>query len=418
VSLGALWYGLTWVGTLGATALTAHALVNRRLLRSPAADPPQVDERVSVLVPARDEEGTIGSCLADLRGQVRVPDLEILVFDDGSGDGTADVVRKVAESDRRVRLLTGVRLPSGWLGKPHACHRLAAAAGGSVLVFVDADVRLAPQALAATVDLLRSGGTDLVSPYPRQIALSSAERLVQPLQQWAWLTTLPLRIAERSPRTSLSAACGQLIAVDARAYRRAGGHRAVRGKVLEDIELLRAVKRSGGCGGLADGTALASCRMYRDWPSVRDGWSKSLWAAFGGRVPAAVLLAALAVLYMVPVVSALGAPVLGAGPALVGLVGYLAGVAGRCLCARRTGGRCLPDGLAHPLSIVLLGWLTVLSCSRAGAGRLSWKGRTIPVLSGRSAPRARRLPRRRASGVGARCAVCPIRKTPPEEGRS
>lgn len=385
---GPFWEHLTWVGTLGAVALTVHALVNRRLLRVPAADPPEVAERVSVLVPARDEELTLGNCLADLRQQAGVPDLEILVLDDGSTDGTADVARRAARLDRRVRLLTGEPLPAGWLGKPHACHGLAGAATGSVLVFVDADVRLAPHALASTVDLLRSAGTDLVSPYPRQVALCPAERLLQPLQQWSWLTCLPLRVAENSPRPSLSAACGQLLAVDAAAYRRAGGHRAVRDRVLEDVELLRAVKRSGGRGGVADGTALASCRMYRDWPSVRDGWSKSLWAAFGGPARAAAVLGALAVLYVVPALAALG----GSG---VGLVGYLAGTAGRCVCAGRTGGRRLPDGLAHPVSVALLGWLTARSCSRHRSGRLTWKGRTIPVPSGQSVPRTRRAPARR-----------------------
>ena len=110
-----------------------------------------------------------------------------------------------------------------------------------------------------------------------------AERLVQPLVPWLWATTLPLRLAERSPRPSLAAANGQFLVLT-RARRTSGpaGHAAVRGEVLEDIALLRAVKRSGGRGGPIDGSRLAACRMYDGWPALRDGYAKSLWAAVGG----------------------------------------------------------------------------------------------------------------------------------------
>ena len=178
-------------------------------------------------------------------------------------------------------MLRGEPLPSGWWGKPHACQQLADDVDADVLVFVDADVVLEPHAVAATVALLRWSGLDLVSPYPRQVAVSAAERLVQPLLEWSFLTTLPLRAAERSPRPSLAAANGQFLAVDALAYRRAGGHAAVRAEMLEDIALLRAVKRAGGRGGVVDGSGLAACRMYDGWPAIREGYAKSLWSAFG-----------------------------------------------------------------------------------------------------------------------------------------
>ena len=109
-----------------------------------------------------------------------------------------------------------------------------------------------------------------------------AERLVQPLVPWLWATTLPVRIAERSPRPSLAAATGQFLVLTRRGYDRAGGHAAVRGEVLEDIALLRAVKRAGGRGGPVDGSRLASCRMYDGWPALRDGYAKSMWGAVGG----------------------------------------------------------------------------------------------------------------------------------------
>jgi hypothetical protein len=362
---------LTWVGSLGAIALTAHSFVNLRAVRAPSRDPEPIAERVSVLLPVRDEANQVAGCLTDLLDQAGVPDLEILVLDDRSTDGTADVVRRVAGADPRVRLLAGQSPPDGWLGKPHACHQLGQAATGSVLVFLDADVRLAPHALAASVGLLRGAGLDLVSPYPRQLAETVPERLLQPLIAWSWLTTLPVTLVEQSSRESLAAANGQLIAVDSAAYRAAGGHLAVRDRVLDDIGLIRAVKRSGGRAGVADGSQVAQCRMYSSWSQVRDGYGKSLWEAFGSPAGAAGVIAGLGLLYVVP-------PAAAVRGSLIGLAGYAAAVAGRYAIAERTGGRSLPDCLAHPASVVLLGWLTADSFRRHRQGSLSWKGRRLP----------------------------------------
>lgn len=366
-----LWRTLTWVGSAGAIAATAHTFANLGALRRPVPDPLPVPERVSVLIPARDEAARIGACLASVLDQVSLPDLEILVLDDGSTDGTAGVARRAAGADPRVRILPGDPLPDGWLGKPHACDQLARAATGGVLVFLDADVVLAPQAVAATVQLLRASELDLVSPYPRQLAETWSERLVQPLLQWSWLTFLPLGVAERSSRPSLSAGNGQLLAVDAEVYRRVGGHRAVRADVLDDVALVRTVKGAGGRGGVVDGTGLATCRMYENWPQLRDGYEKSLWAAFGSPGGAAVVVAALGVLYVVPPIAALRG-------SLVGLAGYGAAVTGRYVVAERTGGRSVPDSFGHPASMALLGVLTATSWLRRRRGTLQWKGRRLP----------------------------------------
>ena len=353
------------VGSALAAAGAAHAAVNAALLRRPDPDAAPPPGRVSVLLPVRDEAPRVEACVRALLAQRG--DVEVLVLDDGSADGTAELARRAG-----ARVLSGRPLAPGWLGKPHACQQLADAAdpASAVLVFVDADVLLAPGAVAATVDLLERLGLDLLCPYPRQLAATPGERLVQPLLQWSWLTFLPLRVAERSLRPSLSAANGQLLAVRREAYDRAGGHAAVRGEVLEDVALLRAVKAAGGRGGVADGTDLASCRMYDGWAELRDGYTKSLWSAFGSRPGAAAVLGLLAVAYVVPAAAALAG-------SRVGLAGYAAGVTGRVVSAARTGGRVGPDALAHPLSVVALGALTVRSWRARTAGTLSWKGRTL-----------------------------------------
>ena len=376
-------------GSAGAALLAVHAAVNARLLRRPDPAPPATPLTVAVLLPARDEASRITGCIRSLMTQTGVPNLRVIVLDDASSDGTAELVRSLAGENPQVRVVSSaLEPPPGWLGKPYACQRLADLADTAdtadtadppthlpdVLVFIDADVVLAPHALAATVALLQQTGLDLVSPYPRQVALTPTERLTQPLLQWSWLSFLPLRLAETSAAPSLAAANGQLLAVRRDSYRRAGGHRAVRGEVLDDVALLRAVKRSGGRGAVVDGTDLATCRMYAGWESVREGYTKSLWSAFGSPSGAAVAAGLLTWLYVLPPTAAL----LGSR---MGALGYAAGVAGRVISGRRTGARVLPDALGHPVGIAILVGLTGRSVAGRRRGTLAWRGRPLTPSS-------------------------------------
>jgi Glycosyl transferase family 2 len=348
---------IAWVAAVIVGMLTVHAAVNALLLRRPDTGDRPVNQTVAVLLPVRDEAARIEPCLRALLAQRGVPNLEILVLDDGSTDDTTDIIGAVGG----VRLLTGAPLPPGWLGKPYACAQLAAATDAEILVFVDADVVLAPNAVAASVAML--DGFDLLSPYPKIVGQS----LVQPLLQWSWLTFLPLRAMERSRRPALAAAGGQFLVARAAAYRAAGGHAAVRDRVLEDIELARAVKRAGGRIALADGSSLATCRMYGSWRELIDGYGKSLWASFGSAAGAAGVIALLTTLYVLPIGTF----------SLAGLAAYALGVAGRVVTARATGARAFPEALAHPVSILLFAGLVVVSFRRRRQGRLTWKGRRI-----------------------------------------
>ena len=368
-------------GSAGAALGTAHLAVNLRRLRTPPnahrgarAPAARGGPSVSVLIPARNEAGRLGPCLSAVLESEHV-DFEVLVLDDESNDDTAGVARRTAAGDARVRVLTGTPPPAGWLGKPHACAQLAAAARGEVLVFLDADVLLARDGLARTVAMV--DGLDLVSPYPRQITDGVVSRLVQPLLQWSWLTFLPLRLAEESARPVLTAANGQLLACDAGVYRSVGGHGAVRDEVVEDVALARAFKRAGFRATVADGTGVAVCQMYMTAAELRDGYAKSLWAAFGSPAGALGVMGLLNLLYVVPAVAAVRATHAGRmRDAAVPAFGYGAGVAGRVLAARRTGGRPA-DACLHPVSVVALTVLTALSWWRRLTGRLVWRDRAI-----------------------------------------
>ena len=346
--------------------LLVQTVVNAFLLRRPARGG-HVMEQVSLLLPVRDEADRVTECLRSLLCQRGLTDAEVVVYDDASTDGTADVVRALGGA--RVRLLAGSDLPDGWLGKPHACAQLAATASGSILVFIDADVVLADDAVAGAISLLRSRRLQYVSPYPRQLTGSLLERLVQPLLWWSWLSFLPLRLAERSRRPSMAAANGQLLVVDADAYRNAGGHAVVKDAVVEDMALARSLARSGARGVFVDGSAIARCRMYAGPRALVDGYAKSAWCAFGR--PAGAVAAALAFVTIAVLPWALLGVTNWAWPAAVG------GPAGRLVAAWRSGQRPLVDALAHPLSAVAFAVIVAISLRRHRTGKLAWKSRVL-----------------------------------------
>lgn len=248
--------------------------VNLAVFRAPRAPGGSDVPRVSILIPARDEARNIAAALDRALAQ-RDADVEVIVLDDGSTDATAAIVAERARADTRVRLARGAPLPPGWNGKQHACHQLAALAGHGTLLFVDADVRLAPDAAARLHGALVRGDLDLVSGFPRQIAVTLAEKILIPQIMVVLLGYLPFPMARRSPGEGFAAGCGQLMMVRAEAYARAGGHAAFRHLMHDGLNLPRNVRRAGGRTDIVDATPLASCRMYDNWSDIWTGFRKN-----------------------------------------------------------------------------------------------------------------------------------------------
>jgi hypothetical protein len=255
---------------------------------APAAAPGPPLPRVSLLVPARDEADRLPDLLPGLLAQ---PATEILVLDDESHDGTAEVVRRAAATDNRLKLLTGAPVPPGWVGKNWACQQLADAATGDLLVFCDADVRLRPGALNATWEQIRREDAAVFSVFPRQYAGTLGERLLVPLIDETLLAFLPHRLLDL-PVPSAATANGQFLAFRRQAYLAVGGHRAVAGQIVEDVALARLARQSGLTLGLALGGSLVGARMYDSYGSAVRGLGKSLRAAHGGSDAALVASAA------------------------------------------------------------------------------------------------------------------------------
>jgi len=240
-------------------------------------------ELVSVLIPARNEERNIAKLLTSL-AQEEYPNLEILVLDDGSTDATAAICASFSTKDNRIKVLTGQALAEGWLGKNYACHQLAKEAKGSYLVFLDADTWVQPGFLAAVIHRMKTRRLDLLSIFPTQEMRTFGEQLLVPLINFVLLNLLPLRLVQLSKNLLFSAANGQCMVFDAASYRQNQWHEQVKANVVEDIEIMRAVKVWGGDGEVLLDRGFISSRMYSGFSEALEGFSKNVLVGFGNSI--------------------------------------------------------------------------------------------------------------------------------------
>lgn len=265
---------LAWAAALLALLPLGLGLRNLMLFRVPREAAP-LGCRVSILIPARDEAANIGEALAASLASSEV-EVEVVVMDDQSSDDTAGIVRRLAQGDPRVRLAVAPPLPPGWAGKQRACRLLAEHARHEVLMFIDADVRLAPEAASRAAGfLLRKPRLGLVSGFPRETTGSIGEHLVIPWIHVLLLGYLPMDFMRRSRRAAFGAGCGQWMVARRDAYFEVGGHGAAPASRHDGVSLPRSFRAAGWHTDLFDATPLARCRMYRGFREVWQGFGKS-----------------------------------------------------------------------------------------------------------------------------------------------
>ena len=316
-----------------------------------------VNPDVSVIIPARNEEASLGECLRSLVSQMGVKH-EVIVVDDGSADST----REIAESFAGVQVIAAPALPPGWTGKNNAVTAGAAVARGEWMLFTDADTIHLPGSLARAVAEAKRERADLLSYSPEQIVVTLAERMVMPVV-YAELAAQYPPAKVRDVNSGIVAANGQYILVRRAAYEDAGGHARVATEILEDVALAKAFRRAGFDVNFRYGGDAVRTRMYRNWAQLRDGWMKNLALLF----PHATSRALLLLLWWV--LAWLTLPVPAAAVALF-------------VRMRRARFSFAATLLAAMFGPPVFAYLLLRSCGQYAKGTVSWKGRTYSRTRG------------------------------------
>jgi chlorobactene glucosyltransferase len=358
----------------GLILITLNYLLNLKSFRFPKitsiSNPPP---RISVLIPARNEEARLRPCLSTLSDS-DYPILEILVLDDHSTDGTAQLIEQRTKGDSRIRLLSGKPLPEGWVGKPWACHQLSKEAKGDYLLFVDADTRFSDITIAQAVNLAHQEKADLISLWPYLESLTWSERLVIPFVHLFILFYLP-HWAKGSLRC-FGAANGQFVLFRRDAYEKIKGHESVHNHMVEDIAIARNMRAAGFKVLNLDGTnpghsiALVRCRMYTRFLEVWEGFTKNLYPSFDKNLPAFLLFQGIQIMiFLIPFILLFT-------PYRTPLVWTEVGIilALRLSVAHRFRQSYL-GAILHPIGQILIITIALNSWLQSLRGRLPWKGR-------------------------------------------
>jgi glycosyltransferase involved in cell wall biosynthesis len=295
----------------------------------------------------------------------------VIVLDDNSEDDTFSICREYAMRDSRIRVLKGEPLRDDWLGKNFACHQLAAAAGGRFLMFLDADEEIAEGLINNTVHRMKYYRLNLLSLFTDQVMISPGERMIVPLMHFILLNLLPLRLVRLSSNPSFAAASGQFMMFDAATYKEQQWHEQVKGKIVEDIEIMKLVKGYGYRAEALLANGYISCRMYRSFAQAFAGFSKNILAGFNHNVLVMflyllfVVLGPLAIFYFLPY------ELLFFALTLIGLSRVMIS-----LMARQN---VLLNLVLHPFQLFCLVLIAVTSMNRYFTNTTVWKGRHIRI---------------------------------------
>lgn len=261
-----------------ATTFLGFALCNTRLVASLPKNAAKPTNKVSVLIPARNEQRCIEDCVRSVCQQ-DVDDLEVIVLNDQSEDDTGPILERLAGEFSNLQVIQGLPLPPGWVGKVWACHNLALAATGDILIFTDADTIHRPGLIARSIQAMQKHDLAMLSLIPRQIMTTFAEHAVIPIVHMIFFATMLNFRRIGFGRTTPLAAIGQFIAFTREGYKDLGGHERVRSSLVEDVFLAKAAASEGIRFALADGTDAIDCHMYTSAHEVTLGFSKNLFPA-------------------------------------------------------------------------------------------------------------------------------------------
>jgi glycosyltransferase involved in cell wall biosynthesis len=337
---------------------------------APAASLPP---SITAIVPARNEEDVVASCVESLTRQPEIA--EILVVNDQSTDKTAEIVRGLMTKIPRLRLIETQEVPPGWVGKNHAVSVGAREAKCPWLLFVDADAELQPGAAARALQIAQETRAALVSFSPEQIMRSWYEKALIPFVFGSLARHFTYE-AVNNPASPDAAANGQFLMIRRDAYEAIGGHASIAAEVLEDVALAKRVKHAGFRIWFGSGQGIVRVRMYRSFQAMWQGWKKNLYLLVGGR-PGAVFRELESTIPWIPLTLI-----------LLGIKFPIAVFLGVCFVLVRQLTYGLELSRNHfPFKFIIYYvpavalYAGVLWASYRGhaRGRVEWKGREVPV---------------------------------------
>ncbi|MBN2403530.1 MAG: glycosyltransferase [Spirochaetes bacterium] len=359
---------IVYCAFIGVTILVALAnfLSAPRLNKKQAKDH---SKKISVCIPARNEEHNITNILHDILNQT-YPDIEIFVLDDNSEDSTYRIVSSIRKLNKSVNLISGKPLPPGWTGKNWACCQLSQKAQGDILFFIDADTRLSSWAVESAAAYMNEYSLGMLSVFPSQLMLTLSERLIVPIMDWILLAFLPLRMVYLSPWLSFVAANGQFIAVTKKAYKKIGGHESVANMVVEDMELARNVKKHSLQMMTFVGYNGVKCRMYKSFSDAFTGFTKNFFPGFNtSPLMFALMLIFLNVLFTLPFILLF---FLKEFVLIVFLI-----LLQRVFISRSNKQNFLFNVILHPVQMIIMTLIGLNSMHKSAKGKLKWKGRHL-----------------------------------------
>ncbi|MDD5648376.1 MAG: glycosyltransferase [Dehalococcoidia bacterium] len=355
--------------------------INTRMLRNlKDYKNPEVRRRISVLIPARNEEENIGACVRSLLGQ-DYPDFQVIVLNDGSTDNTGKILAELAKADSRLKIISGQPLPPEWIGKHWACHQLYRASDGELLLFTDADTLHAPDTLRCSAAALQTEKADMLSIIPRHKLGSLAEKLIMPIFALGVFGSRPLPARLRPRNINVLSASGKLMLFPRSSYEAIGGFEGIRQLVLDDLHLAEKIIASGMTYRLFDGTDNVSCRMYHNWTELHEGLAKNSFPACGYNVPLSFITWLwINFAFWAPIIE-LGVhkmpnypPVLSLGLAAISIIASLLLFTGYYLRFKLP----LYMVLFYPVSVSLITAISFSSMYLTLSGQATWKDRKLP----------------------------------------
>lgn len=323
---------------------------------------------VSILIPARNEAANILHLLKSIQLQ-DYKNYEVIVYDDESLDNTYQICTAYAATDPHVTVIKGERLPDGWTGKNHACHKLANKAKGDYFLFLDADDTVNNGLINSAVHRMQLNKLSLLSLLPNQEMQTLGEKTTVPLMNYMVLNLLPLRLTYLAKTAVVATACGQFMLFDAAIYKINRWHSQARDKIVEDAEIMKLVKSASYNGELLLANGMISCRMYKNYREAIQGFSKNVLALFNYNIISLLLNILLTI----------------AGPMLVimtlnfQLIFFMAGliILTRIMTSLSSEQNAWQNVILHPLQMINIVIIAFLSIQKHLTKTNVWKGRKI-----------------------------------------